>query len=35
VTARDNYYGLGPKIAAAERALESERVVQLKAIVHF
>jgi hypothetical protein len=34
-TARDNYYGLGPKIAAAERALESERVVQLKAIVHF
>jgi len=33
--ARDNYYGLGPKIAAAERALESERVVQLKAIVHF
>jgi hypothetical protein len=33
--ARDNYYGLGPKIAAAERALESARVVQLKAIVHF
>ena len=34
-TAHDNYYGLGPKIAAAERALESERVLQLKAIVHF
>ncbi len=34
-TAHDNYYGLGPKIAAAEKALESERVVQLKAIVHF
>jgi hypothetical protein len=34
-TARDNYYGLGSKIAAAERALETERVVQLKAIVHF
>ncbi len=33
--ARSNYYGLGPKITAAERALESERVVQLKAIVHF
>ncbi len=34
-TARDNYYGLGPKIAAAERALENERVVQIKAIVRF
>lgn len=34
-TARDNYYGLGPRIAAAERALEAERAVQLKAIVHF
>ena len=34
-TAKDNYYGLGPKIAAAERALENERVVQIKAIVHF
>ena len=33
--ARDNYYGLGPKIAAAEQALENERAVQLKAIVHF
>jgi hypothetical protein len=34
-TAHDNYYGLGPKIAAAEKALENERVIQLKAIVHF
>ena len=34
-TAKDNYYGLGPKIAAAEKALENERVVQIKAIVHF
>jgi hypothetical protein len=34
-TAKDNYYGLGPKIAAAERALENERVVQIKAIVRF
>jgi hypothetical protein len=34
-TAKDNYYGLGAKIAAAERALENERVVQIKAIVRF
>ena len=34
-TAKDNYYGLGPKIAAAEKALENERVVQIKAIVRF
>lgn len=34
-TAKDNYYGLGSKIAAAEKALENERVVQIKAIVHF
>jgi hypothetical protein len=34
-TAKDNYYGLGPKIADAERALENERVVQIKAVVHF
>jgi hypothetical protein len=34
-TAKDNYYGLGPKIAVAEKALENERVVQIKAIVHF
>ncbi len=34
-TARTNYYGLGPKIAAAEKALENERRLQLKAIVRF
>ncbi len=34
-TARDKYYGLGSKIAAAEKALENERVVQIKAIVRF
>jgi hypothetical protein len=34
-TAEDNYYGLGAKIAAAEKALENERVVQIKAIVRF
>ena len=33
--AKDNYYGLGPRIAAAEKALENERVVQIKAIVRF
>jgi hypothetical protein len=33
--AHDDYYGLGAKIGAAEKALENARVVQIKAVVHW